>query len=40
MTEFLIFMGVLLAAPPLIFTAAVLFDHLLHGPTETHHEER
>jgi hypothetical protein len=32
MIDFLIFAGALIAAPPLIFTAAVLLDHIIHGP--------
>jgi hypothetical protein len=31
-TEFFIFVGVLAGAPPLVFAAAVLLDHLIHGP--------
>lgn len=32
MTGFLLLAGALIAAPPLIFTAAVLLDHIIHGP--------
>lgn len=31
MSDFLIFIAVLVVTPPLVFVAAVLLDHLIHG---------